>query len=118
MDHGTYLHNPRCSKSREGLALLRSHGIGPRLLLYLDVPLCAARIDVLLQELGFADPRALMRRSEPEYADLGLADPLLSRAQLIAALVEQPRLIERPVFSRGGRAVIGRPEERLLELLD
>jgi len=118
MDTGTYLHNPRCSKSREGLALLRARGIEPKLLQYLDTPLSAAQIDDLLQQLGFDDPRALIRRSEAEYADLGLADPARSRAQLIAAMVEHPRLIERPVFARGCRAVIGRPPERLLELLD
>ena len=63
------------------------------------------------------EPRELIRKREKEYAELGLSDPSLSRDQLIAAMVENPRLIERPVAFSGGRAVLGRPTEKVLELL-
>ncbi len=62
-------------------------------------------------------PRDLMRKKEAEYKELGLADETLDRDQLIAAMVEHPRLIERPVALSGGKAVLGRPTERVLELL-
>lgn len=116
MDTGTYLHNPRCSKSREALALLESRGVQPQLLHYLETPLDAAAIAELLAALGVG-ARDLLRRGEEEFARLGLADPALGEDALIQAMATHPRLIERPVYVRGGRAVIGRPPERVLELL-
>ena len=111
------LHNPRCSKSREALALLRAHGVEPEVVEYLKQPLSAAEIDRLLTVLGM-EPRQLIRRGEAVYKELGLDDPGLSRAALIKAMANQPILIERPVAMRGERAVLGRPPEKVLELLD
>ena len=110
-------HNPRCQKSREALKLLRERGVEPRVVEYLKTPPDAATLDALLQRLGL-EPRALMRRKEKEYKALGLDDPDLDRARLVAALVEHPRLLERPIVDSGERAVLGRPPERVLELLE
>ncbi len=110
-------HNPRCSKSREALALLRERGVQPQVVEYLKQPLSAAQIERLLLQLGL-EPRALMRRGEAVYKELNLDDPALSRKALIDAMAQQPILIERPIAVRGERAVIGRPPERVLDLLD
>ncbi len=83
---------------------------------YLKDPPSAAELDGVLRMLGM-DPRDLMRSKEKEYRELGLKDESLSRDQLIAAMVEHPRLIERPVAISGDRAVLGRPTEKVLELL-
>lgn len=110
-------HNPRCSKSRGALALLRGHGIEPEIVSYLDHAPPIAELQDLLQLLG-AGPRALLRTGEPEYVELGLGDPTLDDGALVAAMHAHPQLMERPVFVHRGRAVIGRPPERVLELLD
>ena len=109
-------HNPRCSKSRGALELLRERGIEPRIMAYLDQPPSVAELHALLRMLG-TDARSLLREGEPEYTQLELSDPSLGEDALIAAMVAHPRLIERPVFVHAGRAVIGRPPERVLELL-
>ena len=83
---------------------------------YLKNPPSAGDLDAVLRTLGM-EPRELMRGKEKEYRELGLKDKSLSRNQLIAAMVEHPRLIERPVAISGDRAVLGRPTERVLELL-
>ena len=112
----TYFHNPRCSKSRGGLALLAEHGIEPELVAYLDTSPTPAELRTLLGKLGLP-ARALLRTGEPVYATLGLDDPGLSDAALIEAMHRHPILIERPIFVRGDRAVIGRPIENVLQLL-
>ena len=117
MTDAVLFHNPRCSKSRAALALLRERGVSPRIVAYLEVPPGVDELLTLLRQLGLP-ARALLRDGEPEYAELGLADPRLDDGQLIAAMAAHPRLIERPVFVHGDRAVIGRPPERVLELLD
>ncbi len=113
----TLYHNPQCSKSRGALELLRERGIEPRIRAYLDLAPSVEELHDLLAALG-TGPRALIRTGEPEYTELGLGDATLDDAALIAAMHTHPRLIERPIFLRGGRAVIGRPVERVLELLD
>ena len=110
-------HNPRCSKSRGALDLLRERGIEPEILPYLDQPPSVAELRDLVRRLGLP-VRALLRAGEPEYADLGLAAPAHSDEALLEAMHAHPRLIERPVFVCGDRAVIGRPPERVLDLLD
>jgi arsenate reductase len=110
------LHNPRCSKSRETLALIESRGIEPRIVNYLDAPPTIAQLDDILDRLGI-EPRALMRQDEPEYAQLGLADPRLDRARLIAAMHAHPRLIQRPIVLANGKAAIGRPPADVLAIL-
>ena len=109
-------HNPRCSKSRGALELLRERGIEPQIVAYLDQPPSVADLRQLLRMLG-TGARSLLRDGEPEYTELGLSDPSLDEDALIAAMAAHPRLIERPVFVHAGRAVIGRPPERVLELL-
>ena len=112
----TIYHNPRCSKSRETLSLLRDQGVEPEIVEYLKDPPNAQVLSDLLNQLGL-EPRALMRRKEAEYAELGLDDPALSREALIEAMVTHPRLIERPIVVKGGKAVLGRPPQAVLEIL-
>lgn len=109
-------HNPRCSKSRAALELLESRGLQPEIVDYLGSPPSREQLTRLLAMLGVA-PRGLIRTGEPEYSELGLERPEASDESLIEAMCAHPRLIERPIFVRGNRAVIGRPPERVLELL-
>ena len=109
-------HNPRCSKSRQTLELLRERGIEPTIIEYLKTPPTAAELDAILQQLD-VEPRALMRKSEAVYREAGLDNPELDRAALIAAMVAHPVLIERPIVLAHGKAAIGRPPENVLTLL-
>ena len=111
-----YYHNPRCSKSRQALELLHERGLEPELVAYIDNPPDAATLRALIGKLGIG-PRALLRTGEAAYAELGLDDASLGDIALIDAMVTHPILIERPIFENGDRAVIGRPPERVLELL-
>lgn len=114
----TIWHNPRCSKSRETLALLRERGVEPEIVLYLEDAPTAAQIERALTLLG-VEPRALMRTKDARYAELGLDDESLDRAALIDAMVASPALIERPLVLRDdARAALGRPPESVLALLD
>ena len=117
MSEITIYHNPRCSKSRQSLALLEENGITPDIVLYLDTPPGEAGLRSILKKLGMG-PRQIMRKGEPVYREQNLADAALTDAQLIAAMVAHPILIERPIIIKGARAVLGRPPENLLALLD
>ena len=112
----TVLHNPRCSKSRQALQLLKDRGVEPEIVEYLKTPPDAAELGRILDLLGLA-PRDLMRRKEPAYRELSLADPGLDRAALIAAMTAHPILIERPIVLADGKAALGRPPERVLNIL-
>ncbi len=112
----TIYHNPRCSKSRQTLQLLEARGIQPEVVKYLETPPDEATLKSLLDMLGL-EPRQLMRQKEAEYKELGLDDPELGRDALIRAMVEHPRLIERPIVVKDGKAALGRPPERVLEIL-
>jgi arsenate reductase (glutaredoxin) len=112
----TIYHNPRCSKSRQTLALLEERGIGPRVVDYLKTPPSAAELKTILKKLRLR-PRDLMRKGEPLYAELGLKDRDLDDDALIALMVANPILIERPIVVSGGKAAIGRPPESVLEIL-
>lgn len=112
----TIYHNPRCSKSRATLKLLEERGVVPRIVEYLKTPPDAATLDNLLAGLGL-EPRELMRRQEAPYKENGLADESLGRDALIAAMVADPILIERPIVVAGGKAAIGRPPEAVLDIL-
>lgn len=102
-------HNPRCSKSRDTLNLLKSNGVEPEVVLYLDTPADAATVRELLRMLGMSSARELMRQKEDLYKTLHLADSQLSEEALIQALVEHPKLMERPIVVANGQARIGRP---------
>lgn len=111
----TLYHNPRCSKSREALNLLREQGHEPEIVLYLDTPPNAKTLKTLLGKLGIG-ARNLLRKGEDAYKELNLADEKLSEAALIKAMVENPKLIERPIAVNGDKAVIGRPPENVLQV--
>ena len=116
MSEFTIYHNPRCSKSRQTLALLEENGVTPQVVLYLDTPPDAAALKALLGKLGI-EARALLRKGEEAYKAEGLADTGLDDDMLVAAMVAHPKLIERPIVVKGDRAVLGRPPENVMELL-
>ena len=109
-------HNNRCSKSRATLALLKEHGGNVEVVNYLDTPPSAVELAVLLQQLGMS-ARELLRTGEAEYQSLGLDEPALDDAALIAAMVMHPKLIERPIVVANGKAALGRPPEAVLAIL-
>ncbi|HBL4690445.1 arsenate reductase (glutaredoxin) [Citrobacter sedlakii] len=110
-------HNPRCSKSRETLSLLQSNSVEPEVVLYLDTPADAATLRQLLKMLGMTSARELMRQKDDLYKALNLADSNLTEAQLIQAMVENPKLMERPIVVANGQARIGRPPEQVLDIV-
>jgi arsenate reductase len=112
----TLYHNPRCSKSRAALQLLEDRGLTPSIVRYLETPPAVEQLQTLLRQLGIT-PRELLRSGEEAYQQLGLANPALSDTQLIEAMSQHPKLIERPILIAGDRAVVGRPPEKILELL-
>ncbi len=112
----TFYHNPRCSKSRAALELLEGRGLSPTIVRYLETPPTAAELESLAKKLDIA-PRQLLRTGEDEYKQLNLADAGLSDDQLIDAMAAHPRLIERPILIAGDRAAVGRPPEKVLEIL-
>tara|TARA_R110002012_G_scaffold240278_1_gene414451 strand:+ start:299 stop:646 length:348 start_codon:yes stop_codon:yes gene_type:complete len=109
-------HNPRCSKSRQTLDLLRSKGVEPEIREYLKAPPSVAELEELLGRLGI-EPVDLMRRTEAPFKELGLGDVTKGRDALIQAMHENPVLIERPIVIANGKAAIGRPPEAVLEIL-
>lgn len=109
-------HNPRCSKSRAALELLRERGLEPVIVDYLKTPPSAAEVEAVVRRLG-APVKTMMRSDEPEYAQLELGRDDVGDAELFAAMASHPRLIQRPILIIGERAVVGRPPEKLLELL-
>jgi arsenate reductase len=112
----TIYHNPRCSKSRATLQLLEERGVQPKIVDYLKTPPSAAELKAILEKLKLT-PQALLRKGEPRYAELGLKDRALDDDALIALMVANPILIERPIVVAGGKAAIGRPPENVLDIL-
>lgn len=108
-------HNPRCGKSRRTLELIRAQGIEPEIVEYLQTPPTAEGLDRLLRLLG-REPRDLMRTTEAAFAANRLDDPALDRAALIAAMVADPILIERPIVVSGEKAALGRPPGAMLDI--
>lgn len=108
--------NPRCSKCRSARELLEARGEPATYLHYLETPPTRAELERLMSQLGITSPRAMMRTGESVYAELGLTDA--DDARLLDAIVAHPILLERPIVVRGERAVIARPPERALELID
>ena len=110
------LHNPRCSKSRQTLQLLKDRGLEPSIIQYLKAPPDKETLNDILKLLKL-EPRDLMRSKEKVYKELGLADPSLSRDELIEAMLQHPILIERPIVLANGKAALGRPPENILKIL-
>lgn len=110
------LHHPRCTKSLAALTLLRVRGCAPRIVDYLKSPPSVRLLDRILGKLDLP-PRGLMRRNEPDYAELDLDNPALSREQLLVAMHERPRLLQRPIILAHGRAVIGHTLGAVLAIL-
>ncbi|KHT63672.1 arsenate reductase [Photobacterium gaetbulicola] len=113
----TIYHNPRCSKSRQTLALLEEKGISPTVVKYLDDTPSAQQIQTLLSLLGFASARDMMRTKEALYKELELGGADVTEQQLIDAMAANPKLIERPIVVNGERAAMGRPPEQVLDIL-
>jgi arsenate reductase (glutaredoxin) len=111
----TIYHNPRCSKSRETLALLQGKGIEPSIVEYLKTPPSASQLKSIVKQLGIK-PEQLVRKGEEIYKSR-YANRTLSDAQWFEAMVENPSLIERPIVIRGQRAALGRPPQNVLQLL-
>jgi arsenate reductase (glutaredoxin) len=109
-------HNPKCSKSRKTMELLSEKGLQPQIIEYLKTPPDQKQLEGILDMLNL-QPRQLMRTHESEYKDNNLANESLSRDQLIAAMIQFPKLIERPIVINNGKAAIGRPPETILEIL-
>jgi len=112
----TIYHNPRCSKSRQTLALLEERGVEPKIVEYLKTPPDEKRLRSLLKKLGMR-PIDLIRKGEAEWKQSGL-DTSASDDELIALMVRHPILIERPIVEVGQRAKLGRPPEQVLELIE
>jgi arsenate reductase len=110
------LHNPRCSKSRTTLQLLKDNGVEPEVILYLDTPPDKRLLTSILSKLNL-QPRELMRKGQAEYKDMGLNNEQLNDEDLIAAMLKAPILIERPIVLANGKACIGRPPEAVLKIL-
>ena len=112
----TIYFNPQCSKCRLTLDLLETRGQQPEIIEYLESPPDAATLESILDMLGL-EPRDLMRTFEKEYTQAGLDNPVLSRAELIDAMISYPRLIQRPIVVKNGKAAIGRPPEKGIDIL-
>jgi arsenate reductase (glutaredoxin) len=112
----TFYHNPRCSKSRKALELLREREVEPEIVEYLQSPPSLSELDRILKLLDM-EPRALMRKQESIYKDLALGDESLDRHSLLQAMIEHPILIERPIAVGDGRAALGRPPENVLDVI-
>ncbi len=109
-------HNPRCSKSRETLEIIKAQGIEPTIVEYLKDTPDSTEIIAILAMLG-AQPRDIMRTGEKIYKELGLNDADLSNDILIEAMVDNPILIERPIVVANGKAALGRPPKSVLDIL-
>lgn len=116
MERATIFHNPRCSKSRATLELLQSRGIETTVVEYLKDPPSEPVLRDVLEKLGMR-PKDIVRRGEPAFAELGLAERLEDDAAVVRALLAEPSLIERPIVVIGDRARIGRPPEKVLEIV-
>ena len=112
----TIYHNPKCSKSRQTLELLRKKGVNPIIIEYLKNPPTLETLKIILMQLGF-EPRDLMRKKEAIYDACGLDNSSLSDDDLISFMVKYPVLIERPIVLANNKAIIGRPPEQVLEII-
>ncbi len=116
MNTVTLYHNPRCSKSRRALELLRSRNVEPEIIEYMKTPPTVSELERILKLLSM-EPRELMRKKESVYSDLALDDENLGRHKQLQSMVEHPILIERPMAVANGRAALGRAPENVLDVL-
>lgn len=116
MNQPIIYHNPRCSKSRQTLMLLQEHGFTPTVIEYLKTPPDADKLKHILTKLKLS-PRELLRNNESEYKINQLHRPELSDEAIIQAIIAHPILMQRPIVIFGDKAIIGRPPEKVLELL-
>jgi len=116
MSKVTIYHNPRCSKSRQTMALLEENGVTPEIRLYLEEPPSSEELASVISKLGIT-PRALLRKGQAEYQTMNLADESLSDEDIIDAMVKAPILIERPIVIKEEQARLGRPPEQILDIL-
>lgn len=112
----TLYHNPRCSKSRQTLTLLRDQNIEPKIIEYLKDPPDSTTLKKIIKMLGIS-PVDLIRKKEPAYKELGLADQTHDDDALIQAMADHPALIERPIVVKGSQARLGRPPQDVLDIL-
>ncbi|MHB8534431.1 MAG: arsenate reductase (glutaredoxin) [Sulfuricaulis sp.] len=112
----TIYHNPRCTKSRQTLALIEERGIKPTVIEYLALPPTETELRHLLKLLKIT-PRELLRTKEDEYQQAKLDRPDVSDTEIIRAMIKHPRLIERPIVVSGNKAALGRPPENVLKIL-
>jgi arsenate reductase len=112
----TIYHNPRCTKSRQTLALLEERGIKPKVIEYLVTPPTEAELKRLLKLLGIS-PRELLRTKEEEYKQAKLDKPDVTDVEIIRAMIKHPRLMERPIVVVGNKAALGRPPENVLKII-
>ena len=112
----TIFHNPRCSKSRQTLELLKSNGVEPTVVEYLKNPPTVDELSEIINKLG-VNVRDIIRNKESEFKEVGADNKSLSDAELISILVSTPKLIERPIVIKGEKAAIGRPPENVLRIL-
>jgi arsenate reductase len=115
-DEVRIFYNPKCSKSRQAMDILKSKGVNISVIEYLNTPPGSAELNEVLNLLGI-EPRDLMRKHEAPYKENNLDNPDLSRDQLIQAMIDNPVLIERPIVISGEKAIIGRPPEKVLDIL-
>ena len=113
MSDVTIYHNPKCSKSRQTLALLLERGLEPQVIEYLSAPPSAQTLAVLVKKMGL-EPRELIRRKE--YNDLGLP-PTDDAEALLELMARHPKIMQRPIVVCGSKACLGRPPEKVLEIL-
>lgn len=112
----TIYHNPRCSKSRQTLALLEEHGADLEIIDYLKTPPSAEQLRAIVKLLKLS-PREIMRRNETDYKENNLNDHTLCDETLIEAMIKFPKIIQRPIVIHGKKAVLGRPPENVLEII-
>ena len=117
MNNVTIYHNPRCSKSRQTLELIKANGIDPSIVLYLEEPPTTETLSNIINLLKLK-PRDLLRKGEDEYKALNLKDTTIDDSEIIKLMSKYPKLIERPIVISGKNAILGRPPENVLSLIN
>ncbi len=113
----TMYFNPGCKTCQNARALLEDHDAEIEIIPYMDTPPTTEELLIILNKLGLDDPRAILRTQSPDYEKSGAANPKLTKEQLIKLMVKYPSLIARPIIVKGNKAILGRPAEKVLEIL-